>query len=104
MGRIRSPGFGKNSSRIRIPGVISPPLEGLVHVGHCIREMALVTLVESHPLTICRKIGGKGKLILLLPRTAAIYLQYVDYGAASDILTVHAWNMYTQYMITLCTL
>jgi hypothetical protein len=47
-----------------------PPL----HVLHCIGEMALVPLEESHLLLYEGWWGEKGKLIFLLPRPAAIYI------------------------------
>jgi hypothetical protein len=65
-----------------------------VHVPHCTGQLALLTL----PLILLRE---KGKLIFLLPRSAAIYREC---GAGSDIFSVHAgtctvntWALYVLY-------
>jgi hypothetical protein len=53
-----------------------------VHVLHCISEKALSPLVESRLVLYEEWWTEKGKLIFLIPRPAAIY---IDLGATSDI-------------------
>jgi hypothetical protein len=59
----------------------------LVHVLHCISEMARSPLVESRLVLYEEWWTEKGKLIFLMPRPAAIY---IDFGATSDISPLHA--------------
>jgi hypothetical protein len=56
---------------------------------------------RSQPSLIWRMDGEKGKLIFLLSKPAAIY---VNCGARSDVFFCPFRNMYIQYMSTLCPL
>jgi hypothetical protein len=67
-------------------------LNTLVHVLHCISEMALSPLVESRLVLYEEWWTEKGKLILLMPRPAAIY---IDFGATSDISPLDASTVYS---------
>jgi hypothetical protein len=61
--------------------------------------MELATFVKSPLLLlyicICRTVGEKKKLILLLPEQLLYILVYKDFGAASDVFNCTCWNMCT---------
>jgi hypothetical protein len=78
-------GFGSGATMYTGSGwTKAPPLYRLVHVPYCISQLALSPL-------LLRMLGGKGKLIFLLPRPA------IDCGATSDVFSVHDGTF------TLCT-
>jgi hypothetical protein len=64
-----------------------PPFNTLIHVLHCIGEMALAPLVESHLLLNEEWWGEKGKFIYLLPRPATIY---IDLALRAMFPSLHA--------------
>jgi hypothetical protein len=75
----------------------APDLNRLVHVPHCISLLALDALkigLESLLLLYEEWCGEKGKLIVLLPRTAAIY-----YGTCWNIVHwIYDHSMYSMVL------
>jgi hypothetical protein len=67
-----------------------PPLYRLVHVFSRHQLIGASNTGAKPSLILCRMVGGKGKLIFLLPRPAAIYKG----GAASTVLTVPCWTVF----------
>jgi hypothetical protein len=90
----KNPGYsipvaiGRNNfPPVRAESIGFNTLDTLIHVLHCIGEMALAPLVESHFLLNEGWWGEKGKLIFLLPTPAAIY---IDLALRAMFPSLHA--------------
>jgi hypothetical protein len=84
----------KYSTVLKSAPAKATPLSRIVHVPPCTAELSLQTRGKAFFLGIC---GGRGALVFLMPRLAAIYIRR---GAKNSVLTAQAGKSILVYLDT----